>query len=288
VPQKRFANPLNACQQCLIARYIKKASVEFFDVFTVARPVLITTIRKMHWREVAVKQIEKILAPTDLSESSLPGVRYALDLAQRTGAEVTVLQVFGSYKELLGYEEKIRGKAAADPAFRVTDPYLPFDEFQNIAGLNEELECQVALRRFLEQHFSDLLDSIRLHEKVAVGKFDKKIVEEAQRECADLIVVSTHTKTPLADLIMGSVTQTVAREAPCPVLSIRVERAKKADGKFASRQSDKESCFPMLRVLRSVCFSLSFPAIAVSSPTSGRCEKEYPNGSVTETYSCCR
>jgi hypothetical protein len=30
------------------------------------------------------------LAPTDLSELSLPGVRYALDLAAAIGAEVTI------------------------------------------------------------------------------------------------------------------------------------------------------------------------------------------------------
>jgi nucleotide-binding universal stress UspA family protein len=46
----------------------------------------------MHCREVAVKKIERILVPTDLSERSLAGVGYALNLAKTLGAEVTVLQ----------------------------------------------------------------------------------------------------------------------------------------------------------------------------------------------------
>jgi universal stress protein A len=174
-----------------------------------------------------MNQIEKILAPTDLSESSLPGLRYALDLAKTIGAEVTVFQVFDSYKEFLLYGEEIRGKAARDPTFRVSDPYLPFDEFENIAGLNEQLECQIALRRFLEDHFSNLLASVRIREKIEVGRFDKTIVEEAKRERADLIVISTPARTPLAHLLMGNVSQTIARDAPCPVLSIRAEAEKK-------------------------------------------------------------
>ena len=174
-----------------------------------------------------MKKIEKILAPTDLSESSLPGLRYALDLGKTIGAEVTVFQVFDSYNEFLQHGEKIREKAARDPAFRVPNPYLPFDEFKNIAGLNEELECQIALRRFLEDHFSDLLASVRTREKIEVGKIDKKVVEEAKKECTDLIVISAPARTPLAHLLMGSVSETIARDAPCPVLSIRAEPEEK-------------------------------------------------------------
>ena len=174
-----------------------------------------------------MKKIDKILVPTDLSERSLAGVGYALNLAQTIGAEVTVLQVFGSYNEFLQYVEKLRAQAARDPEFRVPDPYLPFYEFTNIAGLNDELECRRALRRFLEDHFSELLASVRLREKVEVGRVDKKIVEEAKKECADLVVVSMHARTPLAHLIMGGVTHTIARRAPCPVLAIRAEAENK-------------------------------------------------------------
>ena len=62
-----------------------------------------------------MNQIKKILAPTDLSEPSLPGLRYALDLAKTIGAEVTVFQVFDSYKEFLLYGEKIRRNRRAIP-----------------------------------------------------------------------------------------------------------------------------------------------------------------------------
>jgi nucleotide-binding universal stress UspA family protein len=190
----------------------------------------------MHWREVAMKQIEKILAPTDLSESSLPGLRYALDLGKTVGASVTVLRVFDSYHEFLHELKRIRAQAARDPALCVPDPYLPFYEFTNIAGLNDELECRTALRRFLETHFSGLPACVRIREKVVVGKADKTIVEEAKKESAGLIVMSARERTRFAHWFTGSMTQTIARAAPCPVLSIRAEAEKKTEKDLAAAQ----------------------------------------------------
>jgi nucleotide-binding universal stress UspA family protein len=155
-----------------------------------------------------MRQIKNILAPTDLSRSSLPGLRYALDLAKALGAEVTVYQVLGD-DEFLRYGEKLRAKLLSDPEFRVPDPFLK--------------EYQTALRQFVEKHFSDLINSVRFNEEVEVGSLDKKIVERAKSQPADLIVMSTHSRGALARLLMGSVTEKVVRDAPCPVLSIRTE-----------------------------------------------------------------
>jgi nucleotide-binding universal stress UspA family protein len=218
--------------------------------------MLMTLLLEKH---IAVRpqmnQIERILAPTDLSESSLPGLRYALDLAKTVGASVTVLQVFESYHDFLHGLETIRAQAARDPAFRVPDPYLPFYEFTNIAGLNDELECRAALGRFLEAHFFDLLASVRIEERIAIGKVGKKVVEEAEKECADLIVMSTQEKGPLAHLIMGSVTQTIARDAPCPVLMIRPEAEKRTAKTLRVAQPMRKARSPIMR-LATGCLAL--------------------------------
>ena len=70
----------------------------------------------MHWRGVAMKSIEKILIPTDLSETSLAGVGYALNLAKTVGAEATVLHVL-SYEEFSACSEKLRDRSLSDPTF---------------------------------------------------------------------------------------------------------------------------------------------------------------------------
>jgi nucleotide-binding universal stress UspA family protein len=48
------------------------------------------------------------------------------------------------------------------------------------------------------------------------------IVAAAVEWHADLIVVGTHGRGGLGRLVLGSVAETVLREAPCPVLTIRV------------------------------------------------------------------
>ena len=47
------------------------------------------------------------------------------------------------------------------------------------------------------------------------------IVKKAEEENADLIVMSTHGRTGIEQLMLGSVTAKVVARASCPVLSIR-------------------------------------------------------------------
>jgi nucleotide-binding universal stress UspA family protein len=47
------------------------------------------------------------------------------------------------------------------------------------------------------------------------------IVTKAEEEHSDSIVMSTHGRTGLDQIMLGSVTAKVVARAPCPVLSIR-------------------------------------------------------------------
>ena len=151
-------------------------------------------------------KIKKILAPTDLSDLSREGVRYALNLARAVGAEVTLYHVV-NYEELLHYGLEMKEKAGSYYDFRPADSIL--DTYRT------------ALARFLQDHFSDLAPWIKIREKVEMGRAEENIVEEAKKERADLIVISTHGRTGLSHILVGSVTEKVVRHAPCPVLSIR-------------------------------------------------------------------
>jgi nucleotide-binding universal stress UspA family protein len=51
------------------------------------------------------------------------------------------------------------------------------------------------------------------------------IVKKAEEENADLIVMSTHGRTGIEQLMLGSVTAKVVARASCPVLSIRPAKA---------------------------------------------------------------
>jgi nucleotide-binding universal stress UspA family protein len=162
----------------------------------------------MRWREVSMKKIEKILVPTDLSERSLAGVGYALNLSKELGAELTVLHVLG-HEEFLRYGEKLCEHISRDPKFRVPEPYLQ--------------EYQLALKRFLAHHFSNLLSSVHIREQVEVGDLDEEIVSEAKKQKADLVVLAGRQRNGLARFIRADLLKKIARKAPCPVLTIRLE-----------------------------------------------------------------
>ena len=60
----------------------------------------------------------------------------------------------------------------------------------------------------------------------------KEIFAEVATE-ADMIVHATHGRTGLSHLLMGSVAERVLRTAPCPVLTLRSDVAKRAVRKKA-------------------------------------------------------
>lgn len=140
-----------------------------------------------------MKKVEKILAPTDLSELSRVGLEYALELARGWGAEVTVYHIANA-AEIASYK-----------AYSIEDLLT---------------KRQKSLEQFLDEHFAELLPLVEVRQKVEIGSPATSILEEAEREGSDLIVMSTHGRTGLAHVLMGSVTEQVVRNASCPVLSV--------------------------------------------------------------------
>ena len=148
-----------------------------------------------------MKKVEKILAPTDLSELSAVGMEYALELARGWGAEVTVYHVANA-AELANYK-----------AYSMEDL---LDKHRK------------SLDQFLNDHFAELLPLVEVRQKVEVGSPATNILEEAESEGSDLIVMSTHGRTGLAHMLMGSVTEQVVRNASCPVFSVHPPQPRKA------------------------------------------------------------
>lgn len=142
-----------------------------------------------------MEKIKRILAPTDLSEFSLAGVRYALDLARTVGAEVTVYHVVS------------------------TDELMHQDLGGSLSHILERYEG--ALKKFIDEQCADLLPLVEVRSKVEIGAPDDNIVREAEKDAFDMVVLSTHGRTGLSHILVGSVTERVVRHAPCPVLSIR-------------------------------------------------------------------
>jgi nucleotide-binding universal stress UspA family protein len=74
--------------------------------------------------------------------------------------------------------------------------------------------------------------NLRGYEKLKLlvrsGPASDTICRAAEETRANLIVMATHGRAGVRHLIVGSVTEQVLRDAPCPVLTVNPEHQKKA------------------------------------------------------------
>jgi len=149
-------------------------------------------------QEEILMEIRLILAPTDFSEFSKQALRSALELAQTFEAKLLLLNV-------------------------VEPPPYPIEGIvpSNLgANLLDDLERRASdeLAAVIPEAQGTKVDITR---RGVVGIPYRKIIEVAEEEKADLIIVATHGRTGLSHLIIGSVAERIVRTAPCPVLTIR-------------------------------------------------------------------
>ena len=152
-----------------------------------------------------MKQLSKILIPTDLSEHSRRALVYGSGLATEQKASLVILHV------------------AAD-----THAWELSTEFELYAGHNRDVwpldrilaEATLDLNHFLEPHLANLKQVPCAAKRVLLGRVAQRIVSVAEEENADLVIMSPRRSRGLRHWISGGVTDQVTRKSPCPVLSI--------------------------------------------------------------------
>jgi universal stress protein A len=152
---------------------------------------------------MSIKQ--HVLVPTDFSTKALDAVRAARELATED-TEITLIHVFDP-----------------DP---MTPPSTP-DITPHPKGLLPA-DVERRLMRSLEQiRDRELPGMSAVTLKIAASSFPAKaICQFAELETIDLIILTTHGRTGLSHILLGSVAEEVIRKAPCPVLVMRpVKRA---------------------------------------------------------------
>jgi universal stress protein A len=139
-----------------------------------------------------------ILCPVDFSLHSDSAMEYAAEMAQRFGADLTILHV------------------VHDP-LDVTCSHIPHPPLEQ---LREEMirEAEHALQRRARRTLRVLP---RAKTMVVAGPPYRQIIRYAEEHHVDLIVVGTQGLSGLERLVMGSTAERVVRTAPCPVVSIR-------------------------------------------------------------------
>lgn len=152
-----------------------------------------------------MREIQKILVPTDLSEDSRCGIRYACSLAADEKAALIILHVAN---ELDAWELYTDEFAFAEPLARA----WPVDRVLQEAGLD--------MNRFLEQHVEATKKIPAVIKRIVLGPIADRIAELALDEKIDLVVMSPRRHRGLRRLFARGITDRVTRMSPCPVLSV--------------------------------------------------------------------
>ncbi|AGN01776.1 universal stress protein uspa-like protein [Salinarchaeum sp. Harcht-Bsk1] len=136
---------------------------------------------------------QRILLPTDGSESAHAALDHALDIARQYDAELHVLHVVSA-----AYAEGGPGHATAVEALEEHGE----ETFERIRERTEALDVETACE---QRH----------------GEPHAVIVEYADDADCDLTVMGTHGRTGLQRYLLGSVTEKVVRTSDVPVLTVR-------------------------------------------------------------------
>lgn len=149
--------------------------------------------------------IKKILVPTDLSPLSARGLVYAGSLAQATGAEVIVCHVVRT-DEFVSHARLLESRFATAKIE---------EQLSHLVERHKQL-----LRDFANRHLLSSHPDLAIKEIVELGEPHRLIVDWVKKNSVDLIVMSTHGRSGLQRMMLGSVTAKVLRNAHCPVLGI--------------------------------------------------------------------
>ena len=144
--------------------------------------------------------LTRILVPTDFSPPSAAALIAAKELATRFGASIHLLHVLDDPYATASFAAEVYG-------------YIP-------PGLKESWQ-RAAEKQMLTVFPEAERGPFRATTAVACGSAARTIVEYADQNGFDLIVMGTHGRGGVAHLLLGSVAERVVRTARCPVLTVR-------------------------------------------------------------------
>ena len=138
----------------------------------------------------------KILVATDLSPASDAALEEAVRLARESGADLYVFHAYDTPSSVASAPADLYGEVVA------------------------------AVRTQAEQKLGELMRGMsgtgaKVKPLLRKGIAEDAIVQAANREDVDLIVMGTHGRRGAAKLFLGSVAARVVATASCPVLTVR-------------------------------------------------------------------
>ncbi len=134
----------------------------------------------------------KILVPLDGSKLAEKAIPYALELARQNEAEILLVRVF-------------------------LPPVISPAAWTSIDLHKIRADEEKALSEYLD---SKRVEGVKCTARLVEGEAADGLLDVAEQEGIDLIVMTSHGRTGFNRWLFGSVAERIVRYAPCPVMTI--------------------------------------------------------------------
>ena len=151
-------------------------------------------------------QFKKILVPIDFSHFSKKALEAAIELAERYSGKIYLLHV----------EEDI---------FHMSQIHKIHPPLENICARFHK-DFVTEKKKSLETFKSYIPGKLFAGAVIKEGHPFVEIVRFAKNKCMDLIVISSHGRSGLRHVLLGSTVDRVSRNAECPVLIVKHKKCK--------------------------------------------------------------
>ncbi|WP_439185213.1 universal stress protein [Carboxylicivirga taeanensis] len=143
-------------------------------------------------------QFKRILCPVDFSEASQRALKNAILLTKNFNSQLTILNAYKPFTNL--------------------SPRIQVDmEAENSKLLRNQKQT---MNSFLEDF--DLSD-VNFEISIEPGIIHEVILEKIKLDNSDLLVMGTNGRSVINRFMMGSITERVVREVPCPFITTKAQ-----------------------------------------------------------------
>jgi nucleotide-binding universal stress UspA family protein len=143
-------------------------------------------------------QLQKILVPVDFSETGMLALEHAGHMAGLAKADLILLHVL----------------PVNQYHFEIPEPELHIENYDRVNAIVEE-RLNEAVESLRERH------GVKARSFSAKGTVTREIIELANEEQVDLIVMGTHGAKGFEELFIGSNAHKVVSVAKCPVITVQ-------------------------------------------------------------------
>lgn len=177
----------------------EKSEGDFFTLGSNAKKIIKKSSKPVFvTKRKSTLTINTICCPVDFSLESKRALKNAITLAHRFKAKLIVLSVYDA------------------------------PEFYSLSHRIDVTEEVASIRNVHEREFNEFIgefnfEGIDLSLDIVQGEPAEQIISESKKHKADLVVIGTTGKSGISKILMGSVTEKVIPQIPCPFITLKQE-----------------------------------------------------------------